>query len=153
MTAGQPIETEVTIPSDTVAGQSLQEQIIRQLEEREFGEHDLFGVRLALEEAIVNAIKHGNRLDPAKIVRVLWKIDETRVVIEIEDEGEGFNPIDVPDPTADENLERPCGRGIHLMRAFMTSIDYNQRGNRVVLVKDRTNPDDECSTESADGSN
>ncbi|MFN8858132.1 MAG: ATP-binding protein, partial [Planctomycetaceae bacterium] len=90
----------MTIPSDTVAGQSLQEQIIRQLEEREFGEHDLFGVRLALEEALVNAIKHGNRLDPAKIVRVQWKIDEIRVVIEIEDEGEGFNPIEVPDPTA-----------------------------------------------------
>jgi serine/threonine-protein kinase RsbW len=138
VTTGQPVKAEVTIPSDTVAGQALQEQILRQLEDLQFGEHDLFGVRLALEEALVNAIKHGNRLDPAKNVRVQWCVDHERVVIEIEDEGEGFDPGDVPDPTADENLERPCGRGIHLMRAFMTSIEYYDRGNRVVLIKAKT---------------
>lgn len=142
MTTGEPVQAEVTIPSDTVAGQALQEQILRQLEDLQFAEHDLFGVRLALEEALVNAIKHGNRLDPAKNVRVQWSVDAVRVVIEIEDEGEGFDPGEVPDPTADENLERPCGRGIHLMRAFMTSIDYLDRGNRVVLVKDRTSPEE-----------
>jgi len=148
VTTGQPVKTEVTIPSDTVVGQALQEQILRQLEELQFAEHDLFGVRLALEEALVNAIKHGNRLDPTKNVRVQWIIDHERVVIEIEDEGEGFDPGDVPDPTADENLERPCGRGIHLMRAFMTSIDYYGRGNRVVLIKARTLATEESSEES-----
>jgi serine/threonine-protein kinase RsbW len=132
-------------------GQALQEQILRQLEELQFAEHDLFGVRLALEEALVNAIKHGNRLDPTKNVRVQWIIDHERVVIEIEDEGEGFDPGDVPDPTADENLERPCGRGIHLMRAFMTSIDYHGRGNRVVLIKARTLATEESSEESNPG--
>ena len=129
---------EVTIPSDTAAGQAVQERIIRRLEELEYGEHDLFGIRLAIEEALVNAIKHGNRLDPAKMVRIVWRIDSTRVRIEIEDEGTGFDPGEVPDPTADENLERPCGRGIHLMRAFMNTIEYNARGNRVVLEKQRT---------------
>jgi serine/threonine-protein kinase RsbW len=69
-------------------------------------------------------------------------------VIEIEDEGEGFDPGDVPDPTADENLERPCGRGIHLMRAFMTSIEYLDRGNRVVLIKSRTVAEEEAEEES-----
>ncbi len=64
------------------------------------------------------------------------------VRIEIEDEGEGFDVADIPDPTADENLERPCGRGLMLMRAFMTSITYNERGNRVVLVKDKTVEED-----------
>jgi serine/threonine-protein kinase RsbW len=151
VTTGQPVKTEVTIPSDTVVGQALQEQILRQLEELQFAEHDLFGVRLALEEALVNAIKHGNRLDPTKNVRVQWIIDHERVVIEIEDEGEGFDPGDVPDPTADENLERPCGRGIHLMRAFMTSIDYHGRGNRVVLIKARTLATEESSEESNPG--
>lgn len=149
MTTGQPVKTEVTIPSDTVAGQALQEQILRQLENLQFAEHDLFGVRLALEEALVNAIKHGNRLDPAKNVRVQWCIDHERVIIEIEDEGEGFDPGDVPDPTADENLERPCGRGIHLMRAFMTSIEYYDRGNRVVLIKAKTIATEESSDESS----
>ncbi len=147
MTTGQPVKTEVTIPSDTVVGQALQEQILRQLEELQFAEHDLFGVRLALEEALVNAIKHGNRLDASKSVRVQWIIDHERVVIEIEDEGEGFDPGEVPDPTADENLERPCGRGIHLMRAFMTSIEYYDRGNRVVLIKAKTAAAEESSEE------
>ena len=148
VTTGQPVKTEVTIPSDTVAGQALQEQILRQLEDLQFEDQDLFGVRLALEEALVNAIKHGNRLDPAKNVRVQWCVDDVRVVIEIEDEGEGFDPGDVPDPTADENLERPCGRGIHLMRAFMTSIEYLDRGNRVVLIKSRTVAEEEAEEES-----
>ena len=149
VTTGQPVKAEVTIPSDTVAGQALQEQILRQLEDLQFGDQDLFGVRLALEEALVNAIKHGNRLDPAKNVRVQWCVDDVQVVIEIEDEGEGFDPGDVPDPTADENLERPCGRGIHLMRAFMTSIEYFGRGNRVVLVKARSAAEEEPAEESA----
>jgi len=148
VTTGQPLKTEVKIPSDTVVGQALQDQILRQLEELQFAEHDLFGVRLALEEALVNAIKHGNRLDPTKSVRVQWLIDHERVVIEIEDEGEGFDPGDVPDPTADENLERPCGRGIHLMRAFMTSIEYYDRGNRVVLIKAKTAPPEESAEDS-----
>lgn len=136
---------EVTIPSDTAAGQALQERIIRHLEELEYGDHDLFGIRLAIEEALVNAIKHGNRLDPGKSVRVAWQVDAIKLRVEIEDQGTGFNPGDVPDPTADENLERPCGRGIHLMRAFMNMIEYNELGNRVILEKTRTVLTDEDS--------
>jgi len=132
-------EFEVTIPSETLAGQSVQERIVRHLEALADAEHDVFGVRLALEEALVNAIKHGNQMDPSKQVRIRCRICSQRVRIEIEDQGEGFDPNDVPDPTADENLERPCGRGIMLMRAFMNSIEYNAAGNRVVLEKIRTN--------------
>lgn len=141
----QQSKFEITIPSDTTAGQAVQDQILRRLEELTYGDHDLFGIRLALEEALVNAIKHGNRLDPEKSVRIAWQLDSMSVRIEIEDEGEGFNPEEVPDPTADENLERPCGRGIHLMRAFMNSIIYNERGNRVVLEKNRTPSGEESS--------
>jgi len=129
---------EVTIPSVTTAGQTVLDRILQRLEELEYGEHDLFGIRLALEEALVNAIKHGNRLDPQKVVRISWQTTIEFVRIEIEDEGEGFVVEEVPDPTADENLERPCGRGIHLMRAFMNRIEYNERGNRVLLEKCKT---------------
>ncbi len=131
-------EFEVVIPSDTAAGQLIQERIIRRLEVLNYDDRDVFGVRLALEEALVNAIKHGNGMDPNKTVRIFCRADEHKVRIEIEDEGEGFQPETVPDPTADENLERPCGRGIMLMRAFMNSIEYNASGNRVVLEKHRT---------------
>lgn len=126
---------EVLIPSDTEAGHAVQERILQALEVREFPPRDVFGVRLALEEALVNAIKHGNEMNPDKQVRVACEVSEDEVRIEIEDEGEGFNPGEVADPTEDENLSCPGGRGIMLMRAFMNVIEYNPRGNRVTLVK------------------
>lgn len=130
----------LTIPSDTKAGQSVQERIVRRLEELAYPPRDVFGVRLALEEALVNAIKHGNRHDPAKSVHIACSINAESVRIEITDEGDGFCSDAVPDPTAEENLERPCGRGIMLMRAFMTLIEYNAEGNCVVLEKRRGEP-------------
>ena len=111
-----------TIPSDLGEAERIQERIVGLLEAHEFPARDVFGMRLALEEAIVNAIKHGNGMDPEKSIRVNVLVDEERVLVEIEDEGLGFNPTDVPDPTCEENLERPGGRGIMLMRAFMTSV-------------------------------
>jgi serine/threonine-protein kinase RsbW len=136
-------EWEEVIPSDTAAGQSVQERIIQLLESLSYDERDVFGVRLAIEEALVNAIKHGNRMDPSKTVRITCQVARHKVRIEIEDQGEGFQPEEVPDPTSDENLERPCGRGIMLMRAFMSSIAYNESGNCVILEKHRSQPEAE----------
>jgi serine/threonine-protein kinase RsbW len=132
------VRFEIAIPSDTTRGHEVQERILNLLEERAFSAKDLFGVKLALEEAIVNAIKHGNRMDPAKSVRVRCDLDDERVQILIEDEGLGFDPNDVPDPTDDDNLEKPSGRGLMLMRAFMTTVEYNAQGNCVLLEKKRT---------------
>jgi serine/threonine-protein kinase RsbW len=98
---------------------------------------DVFGMRLALEEAIVNAIKHGNKMDPQKTVSIKCEIDSNRICVQIEDQGPGFSPTDVPDPTSEENLEKPGGRGIMLMKAFMTKVRYNACGNQVTLEKDR----------------
>lgn len=131
-------EFDVEFPSDAGEGHAVQERIIALVESVPFGDRDVFGIRLAIEEALVNAIKHGNQMDTSKKVRVACRVTSESVRIEIEDQGDGFDFTDVPDPTADENLERPCGRGLMLMRAFMTSIEYNDKGNRVVLVKDRT---------------
>ena len=129
---------EVVIPSDTEAGQAVQERIVSRLESLEYSVRDVFGVRLALEEALVNAIKHGNGLDPDKTVRVNCLIEDDLLRVEIEDQGPGFNMCEVPDPTAEENLERPCGRGIMLIKSFMTNVEYNAKGNRVVLEKKRS---------------
>ncbi|QDT36538.1 ATP-binding protein [Stratiformator vulcanicus] len=130
-------EFEITIPNDTAEGQRVQERIVAKLEELDFPERDVFGVRLALEEALVNAIKHGNGMDEEKTVQIGCWISDDRVRIEIEDEGPGFDPGDVPDPTLDENLERPCGRGLMLIRSFMSRCEYVGRGNKVILEKER----------------
>lgn len=132
-----PDHFSITIPSEPSAGQQVQDRIIGTLETRGFPARDVFGVRLALEEAIVNAIKHGNGLDPAKSVFIDCQVDDNRVLISVRDEGPGFDPGDVPDPTEEDNLDKPSGRGLMLMRAFMTRIEYNATGNQVTLEKVR----------------
>lgn len=134
----ETLPLDVTIPSDTSRGSEVQERILALLEQHQFSDHDLFGMRLALEEAIVNAIKHGNQLDPQKKVRIRCELQGDRVIVDVEDEGPGFDPADVPDPTDDENLEKASGRGLMLMRAFMSSVTYSPRGNAVRLEKVRT---------------
>lgn len=128
---------EVRIPSDTAEGLAVQERIIARMEELGFSPRDCFGMRLSLEEALVNAIKHGNGLDPDKRVRVCCDLSEEAVRVEIEDEGPGFNPEEIPDPTEEEFLERPGGRGIMLMRHYMSYVAYNERGNMITLEKRR----------------
>lgn len=129
--------TELTIPSDLGEARRVQELIADALQTNGYTEHDTFAIKLALEEALVNAIKHGNQLDPDKQVFVVFNVTAERFDIRITDEGAGFNPEDVPDPTAIENLERPCGRGLLLMRGFMTEVEYHGRGNVVTMAKVR----------------
>ena len=141
MSTGQ--EFEVRIPSDTTEGLAVQNRIIELLESMNYPGSDTFRIRLCLEEGIVNAIKHGNGMDPEKTVRILCKASPERVYIEIEDQGEGFEVEEVPDPTLDENLDRPCGRGIMLMRSFMNKIEYRNNGTLLVLEKEPSEPEDE----------
>lgn len=126
---------DFTIASDPTEARPVQESVEAALRRHAFTDHEIFGIKLALEEALVNAIKHGNQLDRAKKVHVHCHVDGVRVDIAVTDEGTGFDPEDVPDPTAVENLERPCGRGLMLMRHYMSEISYNDRGNSVTLTK------------------
>ncbi len=128
---------EFVIPSDLNEARQLQEFIETQLRQCDYEDKEIFGIRLALEEAIVNAIKHGNQLDQAKKVLVLFNIRPDRFDIGIQDEGPGYDPNDLPDPLADENLERPCGRGIFLMRHYMTEVVVHPPGNRLTMCKMR----------------
>jgi serine/threonine-protein kinase RsbW len=99
---------------------------------------DLFAVRLALEEAIVNAFRHGTRGAPDKAVRVRYLVTQSEVVIEVEDDGPGFDPQLVPDPLMGELSSRMSGRGLFLMRVYMSAINYNREGNRVTLCRFRS---------------
>ncbi len=119
----------------------LIEKITRLMAEHRYPEKDLFAVRLALEEAIVNAVRHGNGDDPEKRTSVSYLIGPEHLLVEIHDEGEGFDPREVPDPLAPENLERSSGRGLHLMRTYMTWVRFNGRGNCVTMCKSRSRAD------------
>jgi serine/threonine-protein kinase RsbW len=101
---------------------------------------DLFAVLLALEEAVVNAFRHGHGGDPAKAIQVRYVVNPAEVLIEVADQGQGFHPDRVRDPLAWENLDRPCGRGLFLMRAYMSWVSYNREGNQVTLARQRSRP-------------
>jgi len=123
------------IKSDYDRARVVEESIISEAQANGFSDVDVFAIRLALEEALVNAIRHGNRLDPHKKVTVEWCVRNKELEITIEDEGKGFLPNAVPDPTQDENLERPGGRGLMLMKAYMDCVEYNKQGNIVRMCK------------------
>jgi len=125
------------IPSDTSMGSEIIDEVMEALAKHEWGPHDAFGIHLSLEEAIVNAIKHGNRFDEQKEVHVQIKLSPERLLMRVEDQGDGFNPDDVPDPTEDSRLEQPCGRGVMLMRHYMSDVQFSKRGNRVEMTKTR----------------
>jgi serine/threonine-protein kinase RsbW len=127
-----------TIPSQAGAGRQVRQEVLGQLQRHHWVDHDIFSIHLALEEALVNAIKHGNGLDLAKQVRVSCRMSDDLVQIEIADEGNGFDPTRVPDPTDNRHRECPNGRGVMLMRSFMDRVEYNERGNCVLLEKRRT---------------
>jgi len=129
------VAADYTIPSDLAEARAIQHQIEQLLHERQTHEHDLFGIKLALEEGLINAIKHGNQMDRNKKVRVSFRLAADYFEVQIGDEGPGFDPEDVPDPTAVENLERPCGRGLMLMRHYMSEVYYEARGTLVVMRK------------------
>jgi serine/threonine-protein kinase RsbW len=134
-TTSQDGSFEVTIASDPAEVQAIQDHIEGQLKDHHIDDRDIFSIRLALEEALVNAIKHGNQLDRSKKVHIQCEIKSDCFQIGIADEGPGFDPEDVPDPLSDENLERPCGRGLFLIRHYMTDVTYHPPGNRLTMFK------------------
>jgi serine/threonine-protein kinase RsbW len=130
---------EMTIDSDLQAVLHVQDAIALRLKSFAFEDREIFGIRLALEEALVNAIKHGNREDRAKKVHIELSVEHDRIEIAVADEGPGFNPENVADPLADENLERPSGRGLLLMRHYMSEVTYHPPGNRLTMSMLRSN--------------
>jgi len=118
----------------------VRREVLDQLEQHAWAEHDVFSIHLALEEALVNAIEHGNGLDEAKQVHVRCRMSDDLMQIEVIDQGDGFDPGGVPDPTDDEHREIPSGRGVMLMRRFMDRLQFNEKGNAVLMEKRRTKP-------------
>ena len=130
----EPLKLEITLHEMRVDVEKVQQLVAAALQERGYDSDAMFAMRLCLEEALVNGFRHGNRFQPGLVVRFWATISQDEATFEVEDEGEGFDPAGVPDPTAEENLEIPSGRGVMLMRAYMSEVEYLGAGNRMRMV-------------------
>lgn len=133
-----PDSTTVNLTHDRRQIDRIERDLLDAIARHGYGKASQFAIRLAFEEAVSNAFHHGHRgLSPDLPVTVQFSVAPSEVRISVEDRGPGFQPGAVPDPTLDENIENPSGRGLMLMRAYMTSVAYSPSGNRVTMIYQR----------------
>jgi serine/threonine-protein kinase RsbW len=108
--------------------------LLEEIEKRGYDENSRFALRLSLDEALVNAYKHGNKEDPAKKILVEAEIADDGIEVVVEDDGEGFDQSILLDPRKGDRLRRKSGRGVFLIRQFMSTTRYNEKGNRLTFT-------------------
>lgn len=109
-------------------------RLVSAIEEHGYSKAGVFAMRLALHEAITNAIVHGHKGMPeATPVTIEYEVTPTHATFTVIDQGPGFDPDSIPDPTLDENLENTSGRGLMLIRAYMAEVSHNPAGNRLTM--------------------
>ena len=140
MSSKLPSSHSIALKGSTNVIPQICEQILAEIKANDFTGEDIFAVHLAIEEAFVNAIKHGNKMDPSKQVQVDYSVDSERIEICITDEGTGFDPQRIPDPRSGENLYKPEGRGLLLIRSYMDVVEFNKRGNSLRMVRYKEKP-------------
>ena len=135
MISDLPISRSVVVSSTPAAVADVYRNMVPALQAQHFSEEDVFAVHLALEEAFINAVKHGNKMEPSKAVKIDYAVERDKIEICITDEGAGFDPEVIPDPRYGDNLYKPAGRGMLLMRSFMDVVEYAGRGNSVRMIR------------------
>lgn len=98
-----------------------------------FNQENYGKIMVSTMEAVNNAIVHGNKADKLKFVHIEISYKKNILMVSVEDEGRGFKPIDVPDPTKPENIEKLQGRGVFLMSRLADKIEFNEKGNKVTM--------------------
>ena len=130
---------EVSFNSSMDVAHSLVDEIMGQLENAGWGMKETFAANMAFEEALINAVQHGNHSDPDKQVHFICRLNDRLIYARIEDEGDGFDPNAVPDPTEDDNLLMSSGRGVLLIRRFTSRSKWNEVGNILQFEIDKPN--------------
>lgn len=124
--------------NDNQDSEAVQNAIVDSMDRHGYSKASRFAVRLALTEAIANAFKHGHKTLPAHTpIELEFAVTAAQVRVAIEDQGPGFKPEDIPDPTLEENIEKASGRGLMLIRAYITQVSYNAKGNRLEMVYEK----------------
>jgi serine/threonine-protein kinase RsbW len=140
MVSRAPINFSMVVKSRPSAVVEVCEQILSKLEAKGFSQDDIFAVHLALEEAFLNAVKHGNKMDSRRYVKIDCSVDLDRIEISLTDEGDGFEPSSVADPRYGEDLYKPGGRGLLLINSYMDVVKFNERGNSLYMVRYKEKP-------------
>ena len=126
---------KITISSNLNNIRTAVAEVLDMLKAAEADESDIFDIRLCIEEALINAIKYGNRLDEKLKVVIDVAHNGNKVAISIEDQGKGFDYRDIPDPTEESNLLKAKGRGVFLIKHLMDELEFNKKGNRISMIK------------------
>jgi len=129
-------EINFHIPSDYTLVSGVVYQVLRACESMGFDEYNIkFPITLSITEALVNAIKHGNRENVEKKVKIKALVNNERFEISIEDEGNGFNSNEIQDPISINDIDRENGRGIFLIRHYMDEVYFSKEGNMTTMIK------------------
>ena len=123
------------IASESHLLKEISKELIEALKEDGVDEDIIFDIHVGFEEALRNAMIHGNKLSPEKMVKIETEVIGNMVIICVEDEGEGFDPENLPDPTIDENLLKESGRGVYLIKHLMDEVIYENGGRRIIMKK------------------
>jgi serine/threonine-protein kinase RsbW len=126
---------EFELPSDLALMNGVLEYLQERVAKLGLIKLECSNLFVALDEAFVNAVKHGNKSDPTKLVRITAELTPKEASFTVEDEGEGFDVREIPDPCDPANLFRASGRGVLLIYNIMDEVEYNAQGNRVKMVK------------------
>jgi len=126
---------EFELPSDITLMNGVLQYLIERVAKLGVIKPERSNLFIALDEAFVNAVKHGNKNDPTKLVRITAELSPQEARFTVEDEGEGFDVEQIPDPRDPANLFKASGRGVLLIYNIMDKVEYNARGNRLTMVK------------------
>ncbi len=126
---------EFELPSSISIMHSILDYLMKRVERLGVIKPEQSNLFVALDEAFVNAVKHGNKFDVSKLVRIVADVSRKEARFTIEDQGEGFDVNSIPDPLDPQNLFKTSGRGVLFIYNIMDEVEYNERGNRLTMVK------------------
>jgi serine/threonine-protein kinase RsbW len=128
-------KTELVIPSRIESIEEVAQKAAEVASRSGVDETAMFGIDMAVREAVANAVKHGNKFDETKNVTISFTNSSDAFVVVVSDQGAGFNPEDVPDPTSPENLLKASGRGIFFMHNFMDEVEWSHAPEGGTIVR------------------